>query len=199
VSFSGLAEPRRSRPISGSSPPTNRDPKVAIERGTLREDLYYRLGVFEITLPPLRERGSEILLLADAFLKEACVAMGRPTTGISEEAREQLLSHAWPGNVRELRNAIERAVIMCGGGLIASEHLPLAIARGTRSTTSPTSSSSTRSVSGADFPAEGVNLELIERDLVSKPLARAGNNKSQAANLPGLPRGPFYSCSGGMS
>ena len=172
---------------------TNRDPKVAIERGTLREDLYYRLCVFEITLPPLRERGSDILLLADAFLKEACVAMGRPTTGISEEAREQLLSHAWPGNVRELRNAIERAVIMCGGGLIASEHLPLAIARGPRSTTSAPSSSSTGSGSGADFPAEGVNLELIERDLVSKALARAGNNKSQAAKLLGLPRGQFYS------
>jgi DNA-binding NtrC family response regulator len=141
----------------------------------------------------LRERGSDILLLADAFLNEACLAMGRPATGISEEVREQLLNHAWPGNVRELRNAIERAVIMCGGGLIASEHLPLAIARGARSTTSSTSSSSTGSASGADFPTEGVNLERIERDLVSKALARAGNNKSHAAKLLGLPRGQFYS------
>lgn len=172
---------------------TNRDPKVAIERGTLREDLYYRLGVFEITLPPLRERGSDILLLADAFLKEACVAMGKPTTAISEEAREQLLSHTWPGNVRELRNAIERAVIMCGGGLIASEHLPVAIVQGPRSSRSATQSSSTGSVSGAEFPAEGVNLEVIERDLVNKALARARNNKSQAAKLLGLPRGQFYS------
>ncbi len=172
---------------------TNRDPRVAIERGTLREDLYYRLGVFEIMLPALRDRGSDILPLADAFLKEACVAMGRPTTGISEEAREQLLGHAWPGNVRELRNAVERAVIMCGGGLITSEHLPLAIARASRSTASATASPSSGSVSGAEFPAEGVNLERIERDLVSKALARAGNNKSHAAKLLGLPRGQFYS------
>jgi transcriptional regulator with GAF, ATPase, and Fis domain len=172
---------------------TNRDPTVAIERGTLREDLYYRLCVFEITLPPLRERGSDILLLADAFLKEACVAMGKPTTGLSEEVRERLLSHAWPGNVRELRNAIERAVIMCGGGLVASEHLPLAVARVPRAAASATSSSSIGSGSGADFPAEGVNLERIERDLVSKALARAANNKSQAAKLLGLPRGQFYS------
>ena len=172
---------------------TNRDPRLAVERGILREDLYYRLGVFEITLPPLRERADDILLLADAFLKELCGAMGRPATGISEDARDQLLSYRWPGNVRELRNAIERAVIMCGGGLIASEHLPLVIARGQKFTTSATSSSSTSSIFGADFPAEGVNLEGIERDLVSKALARAQNNKSQAAKLLGLPRGQFYS------
>ena len=172
---------------------TNRDPRLAIERGMLREDLYYRLGVFEMTLPPLRERADDILLLADAFLKELCGAMGRPATGVSEEARDQLLSYTWPGNVRELRNAVERAVIMCGGGLIASEHLPLAIARGSRATKSTTSSSSTSSLFGGDFPAEGVNLEVIERDLVSKALARAQNNKSRAAKLLGLPRGQFYS------
>ena len=170
---------------------TNRDPKVAIERGTLREDLYYRLGVFEITLPPLRERRGDILLLADAFLQGACVAMGKATTGISEEAREQLLSHPWPGNVRELRNAIERAVIMCGGGLVTSEHLPIAIGRAQRPMPVTVPSSASESV--ADFPAGGVDLESIERDLVNKALAHARNNKSQAAKLLGLPRGQFYS------
>jgi transcriptional regulator with GAF, ATPase, and Fis domain len=171
---------------------TNRDPKVAIERGMLREDLYYRLAAFEIALPPLRERGDNVLLLADAFLREVCAAMGRPATGISEEARSQILSHTWPGNVRELRNAVERAVIMCGGGLIASEHLPVALAGGPKFAPPTAGSSLTRSLP-ADFSAEGVNLEMLERDLVSKALARAGNNKSQAAKLLGLPRGQFYS------
>ena len=107
---------------------TNRDPRLAMERGTLREDLYYRLSVFEIALPPLRERREDILLLASAFLQEVGTSVGRPAAGISEDAREQLLRHAWPGNVRELRNAIERAVILCEGGLISSEHLPIALA-----------------------------------------------------------------------
>ncbi len=171
---------------------TNRDPRVAIERRTLREDLYYRLGVFEIMLPPLRERGEDILLLAEAFLQDVCGAMGRPVAGISDNARDQLVSHAWPGNVRELRNAIERAVIMCGGGLIASEHLPMAITRAPRPGPA-TTPSRPGEVPIADFPAEGINLESMERDLVNKALARARNNKSQAAKLLGLPRGQFYS------
>jgi Nif-specific regulatory protein len=172
---------------------TNRDPAVAIERGTLREDLYYRLGVFEITLPALRERGNDILLLADAFLKEVCGAMGRPATGISEEARDQLLGHPWPGNVRELRNAIERAVIMCGGGLVAGEHLPIAIARAPKSTPASALAHVPELAPIANFPVSGINLESIERDLVTKALAHARNNKSQAAKLLGLPRGQFYS------
>jgi two-component system response regulator HydG len=172
---------------------TNRDPKTAIERGTLREDLYYRLGVFEIALPPLRERADDILLLADAFLKDACAAMGRPATGISEDARGQLLRHTWPGNVRELRNAIERAVIMCGGGLVTSDHLPMAVGRTPRPTAGTTPALGPGAMAFVEFPAGGVNLESIERDLVHKALARAGNNKSQAAKLLGLPRGQFYS------
>jgi len=171
---------------------TNRDPKVAIERGTLREDLYYRLSVFEITLPPLRERGDDILVLADAFLTDVCAAMGRPATGISEDARGQLLRHAWPGNVRELRNAIERAVIMCGGGLVASEHLPMSIGRAPRSIPVDATSSSAE-VAALGFPPGGIDLESIERDLVNKALAHARNNKTQAAKLLGLPRGQFYS------
>jgi transcriptional regulator with GAF, ATPase, and Fis domain len=167
---------------------TNRDPRLAIERGTLREDLYYRLAVFEIALPPLRERGDDILLLAEAFLKDVGATIGRPSGGMSEDAREQLLRYPWPGNVRELKNAIERAVILCGGGLVASEHLPIAIARAVRP-----AGSTTPVESASEFPRDGVNLEAIERDLVNKALARAGNNKSQAAKLLGVPRGQFYS------
>jgi transcriptional regulator with GAF, ATPase, and Fis domain len=167
---------------------TNRDPRAAMERGLLREDLYYRLSVFEITLPSLRDRPQDILLLADAFLKEVGTNIGRPAAGISEDARDQLVRHTWPGNVRELRNAIERAVILCEGGLVTSEHLPIAIA------TLPKPVPPAAALAAASvFPAGGVSLEAIERDLVRQALANAGNNKSQAARLLGLPRGQFYS------
>jgi transcriptional regulator with GAF, ATPase, and Fis domain len=163
---------------------TNRDPRLAMERGTLREDLYYRLNVFEIALPPLRERPEDILPLAEAFLQEVGAGVGRPAAGISEDARDQLIKHTWPGNVRELRNAIERAVILCEGGLVTSEHLPITVARVER-----------RSAVDAieRFPPGGMKLEAVERDLIEKALARARNNKSEAARLLGLPRGQFYS------
>ena len=103
---------------------TNRDLAAALARGDFREDLYYRLRVFEIALPPLRERKEDILPLAEAFLDEIGKTVARPCDGISKEARDALLTHSWPGNVRELRNAIERAIILCDGGLITAEHLP---------------------------------------------------------------------------
>jgi transcriptional regulator with GAF, ATPase, and Fis domain len=167
---------------------TNRDPRVAMERGLLREDLYYRLSVFEIALPALRERPDDVLRLADAFLKEVGTSIGRPAAGISEDARDQLVRYAWPGNVRELRNAIERAVILCEGGLVTSEHLPIAIA----SSPGPVTPTTVLEAAAA-FPSGGVSLEAIERDLVRQAMSSAGNNKSQAARLLGLPRGQFYS------
>ncbi len=167
---------------------TNRDPRSAIERGTLREDLYYRLGVFEIALPRLCDRQQDILPLAEAFLKDVGSTVGRPAAGISEDAREQLLNYRWPGNVRELRNAIERAVILCEGGLITRAHLPIAVG----SASADAQQSSSNATPNA-FPNEGVNLAAIERTLVEKALAHAKNNKSQAAKLLGLPRGQFYS------
>jgi len=163
---------------------TNRDPRTAMEHGTLRQDLYYRLSVFEIMLPPLRERREDILVLADAFMQDLAASVGRPAAGLSEDARERLVGHLWPGNVRELRNAIERAVILCEGGLVTSEHLPITIAK---SHPLPASRHS------EGFPAEGVRLEAIERDLIEKALVAARNNKSQAAKLLGLPRGQLYS------
>jgi Nif-specific regulatory protein len=167
---------------------TNRDPKLAMERGTLREDLYYRLSVFEIALPALRERPDDILPLAEAFLQEIGRSVGRPAAGISEDARDRLLQHGWPGNVRELRNAIERAVILAGGGLVTSEHLPIAIARvaGFGAASAPGAITPTTTL-----PAHG--LDAVEKDLLQKALAQAADNKSQAAKLLGLPRGRFYS------
>ncbi|HKQ61937.1 MAG TPA: sigma 54-interacting transcriptional regulator [Candidatus Polarisedimenticolaceae bacterium] len=160
---------------------TNRDPRVAMARGTLREDLYYRLSVFEIVLPPLRERPDDILVLADAFLEEIGGSMGRPASGIAPAARELLVAHPWPGNVRELRNVIERSVILSHGGAVLPEHLPAAFSR------------PARSAPAEGFPAEGVKLEAVERELVERALASARHNKSQAAKLLGLTRGQLYS------
>src|SRR5439155_9919411 len=108
---------------------TNRDLEAALARGQFREDLYYRLRVFEIRLPPLRERRQDILAMAEVFLEEIGSTVGRPAAGISREAHEALLSYPWPGNVRELRNALERATILCDGGLITVEHLTMGMAR----------------------------------------------------------------------
>jgi transcriptional regulator with GAF, ATPase, and Fis domain len=166
---------------------TNREPRAAIASGTFREDLYYRLGVFEIHLPPLRERPEDILVLAEAFLDEVGRTVGRPAAGISQDAREQLLVHAWPGNVRELRNAIERAVILCQGGLVTREHLPITVARPAAERVA------LAAPQAADFPVEGVALETVERELLQKAMTKAGNNKSQAAKLLGLSRGQLYS------
>ena len=163
---------------------TNRDLHAAMQRGEFREDLYYRLGVFEIALPPLRERLDDVLELADAFLAEIGETVGRPAAGISREAREQLLAYAWPGNVRELRNAIERAVILADGGFIRSEHLPV---------TPPRPSVKTDDTPSGPLPAGGVNLEDIERSLVVRALTQARHNKTRAAKLLGLTRAQLYS------
>jgi transcriptional regulator with GAF, ATPase, and Fis domain len=164
---------------------TNRDLHAAMQRGEFREDLYYRLGVFEITLPPLRERLDDVLELADAFLAEIGENVGRPAAGISREAREHLVAYAWPGNVRELRNAIERAVILADGGFIRSEHLPVIAPR-------PSTLKADDTPAGP-LPAGGVNLEAIERSLVVRALTQARHNKTRAAKLLGLTRAQLYS------
>jgi two-component system NtrC family response regulator len=167
---------------------TNRKLHEAIQAGQFREDLYYRLGVFEIALPPLREREEDILPLADTFLLEIGETVGRPAAGIGPDARDQLVAYRWPGNVRELRNAIERAVILADGGLVRSEHLPLTPVRSADYDDPPSAHS------GLDrLPPGGVNLESIERSLVVKALTQARYNKTRAAKLLGLTRAQLYS------
>ena len=165
---------------------TNRDLHAAMERGEFREDLYYRLGVFEIALPPLRERLEDVLELADTFLEQIGETVGKPAAGIARDARDQLLGYTWPGNVRELRNAIERAVILADGGYIRSEHLPVTGAR-------QAASANGEPAGAAAFPPGGVNLEAIERSFVIKALRQARHNKTRAAKLLGLTRAQLYS------
>src|SRR5437773_2645863 len=157
---------------------TNRDLETARARGEFREDLYYRLRVFEIHLPPLRERPQDILPMAEAFLEEIGADVGRPAAGISREARDALLSYPWPGNVRELRNALERATILCDGGLITVEHLPIGMGH----------PAAARPQDGRPetFPSGGVSLDGVERDLISKALQESKNNRSRAARLLGI-------------
>jgi transcriptional regulator with PAS, ATPase and Fis domain len=164
---------------------TNRDLHAAMERGEFREDLYYRLGVFEISLPPLRERLEDVLELADTFLEQIGETVGKPAAGIARDAKDQLLSYTWPGNVRELRNAIERAVILADGGYIRGEHLPVTGARQPSNAAEP--------AGAAAFPPGGVNLEAIERSFVIKALRQARHNKTRAAKLLGLTRAQLYS------
>jgi Nif-specific regulatory protein len=164
---------------------TNRDLDAALTHGGFREDLYYRLRVFEIQLPPLRERREDILPLAAAFLEEIGPTVGRPAAGISREARDALLAYPWPGNVRELRNALERATILCDGGLITVEHLPIGVWQ-------PDRAPKPGPAGPGAWSAGGVNLDLVERDLIAKALTEARNNRSRAARLLGITRSQLY-------
>jgi transcriptional regulator with GAF, ATPase, and Fis domain len=104
---------------------TNRNLDEMVRRGSFREDLYYRLNVFPIQLPPLRDRGDDILLLADAFAARCARRLGRPVAPLTEDGRRRLLGYEWPGNVRELANVIERAILTGGdGGLNLDRALP---------------------------------------------------------------------------
>src|SRR6267142_672970 len=104
---------------------TNRDLREAVDRGTVREDLFYRLQVFEIDVPPLRDRISDVPLLAEQFLADVADALGGPPPRLSDEAHDALVAHRWPGNIRELRNVLECAAILSDEGIIERRHLSL--------------------------------------------------------------------------
>jgi transcriptional regulator with PAS, ATPase and Fis domain len=153
---------------------TNRSAVQAIRDGRLREDLFYRLSVFELIVPPLRDRVEDIALLAQYFVRELSRKHQMRIDGIGDTARELLAAHAWPGNVRELRNVIERAVIVGRAGWIERRHLPpylQAIHPGVQSTLT--------------LPA-GTTLAEAERRLILQTLERVGDNKAAAARQLGL-------------
>ena len=168
---------------------TNRDLATAIARQTFREDLYYRLNVFSIHIAPLRDRPEDILPLAESFLEELGRTMGRPAAGISRDGREWLLAYSWPGNVRELRNAIERAILLCDGGLITRHHFPAEAAR----LAAPSPALAIATNGHASPSAESLSIDSVERDLVVKAMSQTKGNKSKAARLLGLTRARLYS------
>lgn len=157
---------------------TNRDLAEAIKEGAFREDLYYRLNVVPIKLPPLRERGEDLPLLIDYFLKRYDPA-GR-LQGLAPEAAKRMVEYWWPGNVRELENAIERASIIARGDRIGFDDLPQEIVRG--------EGAPARRAAAFQLPEEGISLEDVERDLIRQALERSGGNQTRAAKLLGISR-----------
>jgi DNA-binding NtrC family response regulator len=156
---------------------TNQDLRAALEQGSFREDLYYRLNVVPIDIPPLRERREDIAFLIDHFLKRFAADTGDRIRGISSEAVEMLAGYRWPGNVRELENIIQRAMVMAKSDVIGVEDIHLDHA-----------GRSQVSSDGIPFLPEGVTLDEYEQELIREALRRTGDNKSQAARLLGLTR-----------
>ncbi len=156
---------------------TNRDLPTEVAAGRFREDLFYRLSVITIQVPPLRQRHEDIVLLAHHFLQRAAERNRRTVRAFSPRAMDALLRHAWPGNVRELQNAVERAVILCPGETIELEDLP--------TTVRPKDSA----LEDKGMPREGQgSLEEAERVRILEVLRQTGGNKSQAARILGITR-----------
>ena len=152
---------------------TNRDLRAAMERGDFRPDLYYRLQVFGIHVPPLRERPEDIVALTAQFLEDIGRSFGRTPPGLTHEAKLALLAHPWRGNARELRNVLERAAIVAEGGLIVPEHLAL-----------------DRPEPGVPSPA--TDVRTMERQLIERALRDTRGNKARAARQLGLSRKQLY-------
>ncbi|WP_417847574.1 sigma-54-dependent transcriptional regulator [Thalassoglobus sp.] len=161
---------------------TNRDLETAVSEGRFREDLYYRINVIGIELPALRSRGTDVLYLADHFLKQFAANESKPISGMADGVAEKLLSYSWPGNVRELRNVMERAVALTRYDKITVEDLPEKIRN---------FKSGTIFIGGLD-PTELVSMEEIERRYISHVLEAVNNNQTQAARILGLDRKTIY-------
>jgi transcriptional regulator with GAF, ATPase, and Fis domain len=163
---------------------TNRDLTLAISRGQFREDLFYRLNVFAINLPPLRKRPEDVLPLSEAFLTEYGRSLGRPPSGVSKDARKRLIEYEWPGNVRELRNVLERAAILCDGGLITAEHLAITPPQPPKAEAVPAPPPVAEAATG--------QISSVERAMIESALQSARFNKSKAAAALGLTRAQLY-------
>jgi DNA-binding NtrC family response regulator len=156
---------------------TNRDLAAAVRAGSFREDFFYRLNVFAIEVPPLRDRPEDVLPLAEHYLARR----GLPSAKLSPAARRRMLEHAWPGNVRELENSLERALILAGEGQLEAEHV------------APVFAARSAAARAADMLGPTFDLDAFERELVYTALERAGGNKSAAARLLGISRRRLYS------
>jgi DNA-binding NtrC family response regulator len=155
---------------------TNQDLRAALEQGTFREDLYYRLNVVPISIPPLRERRDDIPFLAEHFVRSIGAENGRPAHSLTDAAIKKLADYHWPGNVRELQNVIERALVLSTGETLDADDIRLE--------TSPRP----RPQSGDHMLPEGMTLDEYEQSIIREALQRADGNKSQAARLLGLTR-----------
>ncbi|MBN1129226.1 MAG: sigma 54-interacting transcriptional regulator, partial [Chitinispirillaceae bacterium] len=160
---------------------TNRDLKELVRTGAFRDDLYYRLAVMPILLPPLRQRRNDIVLLTRHFLGQNAEKLSRSGISIADEALSLLMNYAWPGNVRQLQNCIQFALIKCRGTVILPEHLPPEITSAARLTS---------------FAQKGTGRAgrkpKLTSDAVERALVKSGNNKAKAARLLGVGRATLY-------
>lgn len=168
---------------------SNKDLGKLVKKGEFREDLYYRINVFPIQIPPLRERSEDILSLVNTFVERYSAKMGKCPMRISRNAEKLLVSNVWEGNIRELKNCIERAVILCKGDTISEEHLPLNLVK--HDDTNGKYRDREKKGISIDFeiPPEGICLEEVEKQIVFQALKKSKNNKTKAAKMLGLTRG----------
>jgi DNA-binding NtrC family response regulator len=161
---------------------TNRDLEAAVEVGGFREDLYFRINVIHVEMPPLRARGGDVLLLAQHFIERYATHAGKRVSGIAPEAAERLLAYVWPGNVRELENCMERAIALTGGETIGLDDLPEKVRSFQRS----------HVLVASDDPTELVPLEEVERRYILRVLESVGGSKTLAARVLGIGRKTLY-------
>jgi two-component system, NtrC family, response regulator AtoC len=184
-------EERSVRPVGGTAEipfdarlvtATNRDLESLVESGRFREDLYYRINVVHVDVPPLRARGSDVLLLAQHFITKLAGPMGKTVTGFSSTVAERLLSYAWPGNVRELQNCIERAIALARFEELTVEDLPPKVRDYKPSFV----------VVATEDPTDLVTMEEVERRYIQRVMEAVGQNKTQAAKVLGFDRTTLY-------
>jgi len=186
-----VLQERTVRPVGGSSErpvdvrvvaATNRDLETAVEEGRFRHDLFYRINVVQVSVPPLRARGPDILPLAAHFIARFAASVGKPVSGISPPAAERLMAYPWPGNVRELQNCIERAVALAPFDQISLDDLPEKVR----------DYKSSHFILTSDDPAELVPLERIEREYIARVMLAVAGNKSAAARILAIDRKRLY-------
>jgi transcriptional regulator with PAS, ATPase and Fis domain len=155
---------------------TNRDLRAMVGDGRFRDDLYYRINVLSIDVPPLRERREDIPVLIDYFLKKHTKNTSRLIKGLAPETKRMMHDYGWPGNIRQLESAIERAILLCEGDTITPDDLPSELRQET----------SAASTGGFKLPAEGINFEDVEKNLILQAMDQTDYNITKAAKLLGL-------------
>lgn len=169
---------------------TNRDLKQMVREGKFRDDLYFRLNTFKITIPPLRERGEDVLLLADFFLEKYARKYGKKVT-ISPEVKQYFLTFPWNGNVRQLQSCMEYAVIVCNEGIIQLEHLPDDLLQHDNQVSTTSYFDADEFEAGCDYSLKS-GLQMMEKKRIQQAISEANGNKTKAMKALGISRRTFY-------